>query len=89
LYQVLLLLLFGGMFLFTSMKMKVKKLVLWLFASSIVVHASGLSLRGKFAWLDEALIVNGLLMLIVISYMCYLIYTRFGRSKTKRPSKIS
>lgn len=88
-YQILFLLFFGGMFLFTSAKMKVKKLVLWLFAGSIIIHASGLSLRGKFGWLDELLIVNGLLMLIVISYMCYLIYTRFGKSKTKRPSKIS
>ena len=85
-YQVLFLLLFGGVFLFTSAKMKVKKLVLWLFAASVVIHASGLSLRGEFGWLDEVLIVNGLLMLLLIGYMCYLIYMTFGRRR--RTSKI-
>lgn len=80
-WQALLVSGFGVVFLFTSAKMKVKKLVLWLFAGSIVIHTAGLSLKGRYTFLDEVLLVNGLVMLLLVGFMCYAIYSRFGKRR--------
>jgi hypothetical protein len=81
LVPALLVSIFGVVFLLTSAKMKVKKLVLWLFGISIVFHAAGISLRGRYTVLDDVLIVNGILMLLLIGFMCHAIFRRFGRKR--------
>lgn len=81
--QALLFSLFGAVFLFASAKMKVRKLILWLFGFSAMIHTTGLTARGHYPVLDNVLIANSIVMLLLIGYMCYRIYVAFGR---KRPT---
>lgn len=78
--QSLLFFALGALFLFTSVKWKTKKIVLWSFAICIFVHAVGLSGQG-FHWVfDDILALSGLLMLALIAYMCLMIYVDLGRT---------
>ncbi len=72
---------FAVVFLFTSAKMKLKRLVLWLFGIAVVIHAIGLSLRGRYEFFDYILMVNGIALLLLVGYMSYKIYTRFVRKR--------
>lgn len=70
---------FAVIFLFTSAKMRVKQVVLWLFSFTVLIHASALAFRGRYEWIDWVIIVNGIALLTLIGYMSYKIYTRFVR----------
>jgi len=72
---------FGLVFLFTSAKMKVKRFVLWLFGLSILLHAASLSLRGRYPFVDNVLMINGVVLMVLIGYMCYKIYSSFARKR--------
>lgn len=72
--QTLLFFAVGFVFLATSRPARQKKLVLSLFASSIVVHAIGLSGQGYFWLFDDLLALSGLAILVCILYMALMIY---------------
>lgn len=78
-FQAVLFAAFAVVFLFTSVKMRLKRIVLWLFSISVLIHAAGLSQRGRYDWVDYVLIVNGIALLLLIGYMSFKIYTRFIR----------
>ncbi|MGH8016249.1 MAG: hypothetical protein ACREBV_08675 [Candidatus Zixiibacteriota bacterium] len=72
--QTLLFFAMGVVFLFTSVAPKVKKVTLWLFAISVVMHNIGLT-GENYHWIFEDLImVSGILILTSIVYMAFMIY---------------
>jgi len=78
--QTLLFFALGALFLFTSVKWKTKKFILWTFAACIFVHAIGLSGEG-FHWVfDDILALSGVVMLTLIAYMSLMIYVDLGRT---------
>ena len=72
--QTLLFFAIGFVFLFTSVKAKIKKTVLWVFAISVFVHAFGLAGQHFHWFYDEILAVSGILILGSIAYMSFVIY---------------
>ena len=84
--QTLLFFALSALFIFTTVKHRVKMIILWVFGISILVHAVGLSGEG-FHWLfDDMLAVSGVVMLILIVYMCLMIYMDLGRMAGDRDS---
>jgi hypothetical protein len=79
--QTLLFFALGAVFLFTSVSMKLKKIILWLFAVMIVLHTVGLTGEGYHWIFDDMLAVSGVLMLLLIAYMCLRIYVDLGRKR--------
>ena len=77
---------FALIFLFSSAKMKLKRLVLWLFGIAVLIHAIGLSLRGRYEFLDNVLMINGIALILLVGYMSFKIYTRFVR-KRRTPAR--
>lgn len=81
--QTLLFAVLGLFFLFTSVPVKTKKLVLWLFGIAIVLHAIGLS-GETFSWFfDDILALSGVGMLILMAYMSFIVFVELG----KRPKE--
>ncbi|MCK4573156.1 MAG: hypothetical protein KAU36_02240 [candidate division Zixibacteria bacterium] len=80
-FQAILFAAFALIFLFTSAKMQLKRLVLWLFGIAVFIHAAGLSLRGRYDWVDYVLMVNGIALLLLVGYMSFKIYTRFVKKR--------
>ncbi len=79
--QTLLFFALGAIFLFTSISARVKKIVLWLFAATIVLHTVGLSGEGYHWVFDDMLAISGVAMLLLIAYMCLRIYVDLGRKR--------
>lgn len=79
--QTLLFFALGAVFLFTSVSMKLKKIVLWFFAVTIVLHTVGLTGEGYHWVFDDMLAISGVLMLLLIAYMCLRIYVDLGRKR--------
>lgn len=72
--QTLLFFAMGLVFLFTSARPKIKKLIFWVFAISIVIHNIGLT-GENFHWLYyEMVAVSGVLILVCLAYMAVVIY---------------
>ena len=72
--QTLLFFAIGLVFLFTSVKAKIKKTVLWVFAVSVFIHAFGLTGQHFHWFYDEILAISGFLILGSIAYMSFVIY---------------
>ena len=72
--QTLLFFAIGLVFLFTSVKAKIKKTVLWIFGLSIFVHAFGLAGQHFHWFYDDILAISGFLILGSIAYMAFVIY---------------
>jgi len=79
--QTLLFFALGAVFLFTSVSPRLKKTVLWLFAVVIVLHTVGLTGEGYHWVFDDMLAISGVLMLLLIAYMCLRIYVDLGRKR--------
>ncbi|MEW5795902.1 MAG: hypothetical protein AB1772_06030 [Candidatus Zixiibacteriota bacterium] len=78
--QTLLFFALGAVFLFTSVKLALKKTVLWSFAIMILAHTIGLTGEG-FHWIyDDLLALSGVLLLALVAYMCLMIYVDLARS---------
>ena len=72
--QTLLFFAIGLVFLFTSVKPKIKIATLWIFGVSVFVHAFGLAGQ-HFHWIyDDLLALSGFLILGSIAYMSFVIY---------------
>ena len=74
----------GAVFLFTSVALWLKKLVLWVFAAMIVAHAVGLSGAGYHWVFDDILALSGVILLALIAYMCLMIYVDLGRKPSSK-----
>ena len=72
--QTLLFFALGFVFLFTSVKPKLKKILLIIFGVAILFHAIGLSGQGFHWFYDDILALSGLTLLLIIPYICFLIY---------------
>jgi hypothetical protein len=79
--QTLLFFVLGAVFLFTSVKKRTKKIILWTFGLSIVFHAVGLTGEGFHWFFDDILAVSGVVMLVVIAYICLVIYVDLGHKR--------
>ena len=79
--QTLLFFALGAVFLFTSVSARLKKTVLWLFAVVIVLHTVGLTGEGYHWVFDDMLAISGVVMLLLIAYMCLRIYVDLGRKR--------
>jgi hypothetical protein len=77
--QTLLFFALGGVFLFTSVKLWIKKIVLWVFAIMIVCYTIGLTGEGYYSYFDDLLALSGLVLLALIAYMALMIYVDLGR----------
>jgi hypothetical protein len=77
--QTLLFFALGAVFLFTSVKPKTKKIMLWLFGIAILVHAVGLSGQGFYSFFDDILAISGVVLLLLIAYMALMIYVDLGK----------
>jgi hypothetical protein len=81
--QTLLFFAMGLVFLFTSVKPKVKKIIFCAFAVSVVVHNIGLT-GENYHWIyDEMVAVSGVLILVSIAYMAFVIYADLLRNPDK------
>ncbi|MBU0983685.1 MAG: hypothetical protein KKA42_07430 [candidate division Zixibacteria bacterium] len=79
--QTLLFFALGAVFLFTSVQAKTKRYVLLAFGATVLIHAVGLSGAG-FHWVfDDILAVSGVVMLVLIAFMCFRIYVDLARKK--------
>jgi len=77
--QTLLFFALGAVFLFTSVKPRTKKVVLWIFAVTVVVHAVGLTGEGYHWVFEDILSLSGLALLALIVYMCLMIFIDLAR----------
>jgi len=72
--QTLLFFAIGLVFLFTSVKPKIKVVTLWIFGVSVFVHAFGLAGQHFHWFYDDILALSGFLILGSIAYMSFVIY---------------
>jgi len=79
--QTLLFFALGAVFLFTSVSRRVKKTALWAFALTIVLHTVGLTGEGYHWVFNDMLAISGVLMLVLIAYMCFMIYVDLGQKR--------
>jgi len=81
--QTLLFFSLGLVFLFTSTPPRRKKLVLWIFAIAVLLHAIGLSGETFHWFFDDILAMSGVTLLVVIAYIAFLIYVDLAKSPKK------
>ncbi len=77
--QTLLFFALGAVFLFSSAKAKIKRMVFWIFGPAIFGHAIGLTGRGYHWFFDDLLAVCGMAILACIVYMAIIIYVDLGK----------
>ena len=82
--QTLLFFALGGIFLFTSVKPRLKKTVLWTFAAMILLHTVGLSGEGYHWAFDDLIALTGVILLALIAYMCLTIFIDLGRKPSSK-----
>ncbi len=81
--QTLLFFAMGFVFLFSSAKPKVKRILYLVFGVSILCHAIGLT-GHLYSWFfDDLLVVSGMAILGSIVYMAMIIYVDLGRKPMK------
>lgn len=79
--QTLLFFAMGLVFLFTSIKPKVKKLVLWTFGGSVLVHAIGLTGQNYHWFFDDILALSGVSILVTISFMAFMVFADLAKKR--------
>lgn len=77
--QTLLFFAMGCLFLFTSARTKIKRMILWVFGVSILFHAIGLTGRHTHWFFDDILAVSGVAILVSICYMALIIFMDLAR----------
>ena len=82
--QTLLFFAIGLVFLFTSVKPKIKIATLWLFGVSVFVHAFGLAGQDFHWFYDDILAISGFLILGSIAYMAFVIYVNLFEKPAPR-----
>ncbi len=82
--QTLLFFAIGFLFLFTSVKPKIKTTVLWVFGLSVFVHAFGLAGQHFHWFYDDILALSGFLILGSIAYMSFVIYVNLLEKPTEK-----
>ena len=82
--QTLLFFALGAVFLFTSVKPRIKKMVLWTFVGVVLVHTVGLTGEGYHWVYDDMLALSGVALLALIAYMCLVICVDLGRKPSDK-----
>jgi hypothetical protein len=82
--QTLLFFAIGLVFLFVSVKPRIKKLVFWVFALAVVAHSIGLSGEGYHWFFDDLLAASGVVILVTIIYMALLIFVDLSKTGTAK-----
>lgn len=77
--QTLLYAVLGVFFIFTSIPVKTKKIVLWSFGIAILLHTIGLSGETFHWFFDDILAVSGVGMLVIMAYMGFIIFVELGK----------
>lgn len=81
--QTLLFFALGLIFLFTSATPKIKRISLWIFGVAVLAHTIGLTGQG-FHWaFDDLLALSGVGLLVIIPYICFLIFVDLGKKSEK------
>ena len=86
--QTLLFFAMGLLFLFTSVKPKIKKTVYWTLGLSVLTHVIGLSGEGYHWIFDDILALSGVVMLVTIVYMALLIFVDLARDGAAMKGKV-
>ncbi len=60
-----------------------KKILLIVFGSAILLHAVGLSGEGFHWFYDDILALSGLTLLVIIPYICFLIFIDLLKKPTE------
>lgn len=81
--QTLLFFAIGLVFLFSSAPVRTKKILYWIFGTSVLLHVIGLTGQGYFRLFDDILALSGLAILLVIAYMAFLIYVDLGKPRSQ------
>lgn len=81
--QTLLYFALGFLFLFTSVKPKIKKILLTIFGVAIFLHAIGLSGEDFHWFFDDILAISGLTILFVIPCICLIIFMDLIKTPSK------
>jgi hypothetical protein len=87
--QTLLFFAIGLTFLFTSVAPRTKKIVLWVFAVSILVHVIGLSGEGYHWIFEDILAASGTAILVSIIYMAFMIFIDLVKSPATKKDESS
>ncbi len=77
--QALLFFALGFIFLFSSATPKFKKTIYWVFGAAIILHNLGLSFRSCSGIWGDLLAISGVVILLVIAYMSFVIFTDLGK----------
>ena len=80
--QTLLFFAMGLVFLFTSVKPKVKKVVYWIFGVAVFLNSIGLSGKGFYSVFNGISSVSEVVILIVIIYMAFLIFVDLSQKSS-------
>ncbi|NOY87828.1 MAG: hypothetical protein GXO93_00370 [FCB group bacterium] len=86
--QTLLFFAIGLVFLFTSVKPKVKKVVYWVFGIAVLLNSIGLSGKGFYSVFNAVSSVSEVVILVVIVYMAFLIFVDLSRKGSMASHKI-
>lgn len=81
--QTLLFFAMGAVFLFSSAKPKVKRIVYLIFAPAVLCHVISLTGRGYHWFFDDLLAISGMAILGSIVYMAVIIYVDLARKPVK------
>lgn len=81
--QTLLYFVMGLLLLFTSIKNKQKKILLWVFGIIIFTHTIGLSGEGFHWFFDDLLAISGVGLLLVIPFICFVIFAELLKEPEK------
>jgi len=80
--QTLLYFAIGLVFLFTSVRPRIKKVVYWVFGIAVMMHAVGLTGDGYHWFFDDILAISGALILAGIAFMAVVIYADLAKKGT-------
>lgn len=80
--QTLLFFAIGLMFLFTSVKPTIKKVIFVIFTLSIIAHNIGLSGMRYAPIFDDILAISGVAILAIIAYMVFIIFIDLAKKPT-------
>ncbi len=73
----------GAVFLFTSVSARFKRIILWLLGVAILVNMIGISGSGFYSLFDFIEMLSGVVLLLLVLYICIVIYRDLGRKRTE------
>ena len=72
---------FGLVFLMTSAKLRVRKVMLYSFGLSVTIHILGFTLKSWHPLIADLVRINSLVLLVLVLSMSAMIYFKYGRPR--------